>query len=212
MVVGHHDGPCDPEFFHVANGAFHALFQFLQSPLSPFQISSMQCCNVFFLRSSPYFITSSVFISLSVYPIAGASLSKLLPCTFLVGSATGGHGFSGFAPLPKVPLVFLGCPFHRPNRSGPGCFPRPTEQGEAATHFTLFACPFVLVPVRAGFRAMLVVGVGVFMDAPPQRVVGVVDAEGVVFKAHQTVEQVPAHLALLAVVLTVNINPYQLSF
>ncbi|KMN16003.1 hypothetical protein TU87_22720 [Pseudomonas weihenstephanensis] len=45
---------------------------------------------------------------------------------------------------------------------------------------------------------MLVVGVGVFMDAPPQRVVGVVDAECVVFKAHQTVEQVPAHLALLA--------------
>ena len=59
---------------------------------------------------------------------------------------------------------------------------------------------------------MLVVSVGVFMDAPPQRVVGVVDAEGVVFKAHQTVEQVPAHLALLAVVLTVNINPYRLRF
>ncbi|KVV14004.1 hypothetical protein AP059_00001 [Pseudomonas sp. TAA207] len=38
------------------------------------------------------------------------------------------------------------------------------------------------------------------MDAPPQRVVGVVDAEGAVFKAHQTVEQVPAHLAVLAVV------------
>ena len=38
------------------------------------------------------------------------------------------------------------------------------------------------------------------MDAPPQRVVGVVDAECVVFKAHQSVEQVPAHLALLAVV------------
>ena len=88
----------------------------------------------------------------------------------------------------------------------------PTEEGEAATQFTLFACPFVLVPVRTGFRAMLVVSVGVFMDAPPQRVVGVVDAECVVFKAHQTVEQVPAHLALLAVVLTVNINPYQLSF
>ena len=47
---------------------------------------------------------------------------------------------------------------------------------------------------------MLVVGVGVFMDAPLQRVVGVVDAECVVFKAHQSVEQVPAHLALLAVV------------
>ena len=59
---------------------------------------------------------------------------------------------------------------------------------------------------------MLVVGVGVFMDAPPQRVVGVVNAESAVFKAHQTVEQVPAHLALLAVVLTVNINPYRLSF
>ena len=88
----------------------------------------------------------------------------------------------------------------------------PTEQGEAAAQFPLFARLFVLVPVRAGFRAMLVVGVGVFVDAPPQRVVGVVDAECVVFKAHQTVEQVPAHLALLAVVLTVNINPYRLSF
>ena len=105
-------------------------------------------------------------------------------------------------------------PCHRP---GPGCFPRPgvavpTEQGEAAAQFTLFARLFVLVPVRAGFRAMLVVGVGVFMDAPPQRVVGVVDAECVVFKAHQAVEQVPTHLALLAVLPTVNINPYRLSF
>ena len=44
---------------------------------------------------------------------------------------------------------------------------------------------------------MLVVGVGVFMDAPPQRVVGVVDAECVVFKAHQTVEQVPAQSQFL---------------
>ena len=50
------------------------------------------------------------------------------------------------------------------------------------------------------------------MDAPPQRVVGVVDAECVVFKAHQAVEQIPAHLVLLAVVLAVNINPYRLSF
>ena len=73
----------------------------------------------------------------------------------------------------------------------------PTEEGEAATKFALFACPFVLVPVRTGFRAMLVVSVGVFVDAPPQRVVGVVDAEGVAFKAHQTVEQVPAQSQFL---------------
>ena len=59
---------------------------------------------------------------------------------------------------------------------------------------------------------MLVVSVGVFMDAPPQRVVGVVDAQFAVFKAHQTVEQVPVNLALLTVVPTVNINPYRLSF
>ena len=88
----------------------------------------------------------------------------------------------------------------------------PTEEGEAATQFTLFAGLFVLVPVRAGFRSMLVVGVGVFMEAPHQRVVGVVDAECVVFKAHQSVAQVSTHLALLAVMPTVNINPYRLSF
>ena len=88
----------------------------------------------------------------------------------------------------------------------------PAKQGEAATQFALFTRLFVLVPVRAGFRSMLVVAVGVVMDAPPQRVVGVVNAECAVFKAHQTVEQVPAHLALLAVLPTVNINLYRLSF
>ena len=44
---------------------------------------------------------------------------------------------------------------------------------------------------------MLVVSVGVFLDAPPQRVVGVVDAQFAVFKAHQTVEQVPAQSQFL---------------
>ena len=44
------------------------------------------------------------------------------------------------------------------------------------------------------------VGVGVFVEASSQRVVGVVDAQSVVFKAYQAVEQVPLQLALLAVV------------
>ena len=44
---------------------------------------------------------------------------------------------------------------------------------------------------------MLVVGVGVFVYAPPLRVVGVVDAQCAVFKAHQTVEQVPAQSQFL---------------
>ena len=38
----------------------------------------------------------------------------------------------------------------------------PTEEGEAATQFTLFSRLFVLVPLRAGFRAIAVVGIGVF--------------------------------------------------
>ena len=50
---------------------------------------------------------------------------------------------------------------------------------------------------------MWVVGVGVFVEASSQRVVGVVDAQSVVFKAYQAVEQVPLQLALLAVVPTV---------
>ena len=44
------------------------------------------------------------------------------------------------------------------------------------------------------------VGVGVFVEASSQRVVGVVDAQSVVFKAYQAVEQVPVQAALLAVV------------
>ena len=47
---------------------------------------------------------------------------------------------------------------------------------------------------------MWVVGVGVFVEASSQRVVGVVDAQPVVFKAYQAVEQVPVQAALLAVV------------
>ena len=43
-------------------------------------------------------------------------------------------------------------------------------------------------------------GVGVFVETSSQRVVGVVDAQPVVFKTHQAVEQVPLQLALLAVV------------
>ena len=39
-----------------------------------------------------------------------------------------------------------------------------------------------------------------FVQTPSQRVVGVVDAQPVVFKAYQAVEQVPVQLALLAVV------------
>ena len=39
-----------------------------------------------------------------------------------------------------------------------------------------------------------------FVQTTPQRVVGVVDAQLAVFKAHQTVEQVPVQLAVLAVV------------
>ena len=39
-----------------------------------------------------------------------------------------------------------------------------------------------------------------FVQPPPQRVVGVVDAQLAVFKAHQAVEQVPVQAALLAVV------------
>ena len=41
---------------------------------------------------------------------------------------------------------------------------------------------------------------GVFVQAPTQGVVAVVDAQLVVFKAHQPVEQVPVHTAELAVV------------
>ena len=43
-------------------------------------------------------------------------------------------------------------------------------------------------------------GVGVFVETTAQRVVGVVDAQLAVFKAHQAVEQVPVQAALLAVV------------
>ena len=39
-----------------------------------------------------------------------------------------------------------------------------------------------------------------FVEAAAQRVVGVVDAQLAVFKAHQAVEQVPVQAALLAVV------------
>ena len=39
-----------------------------------------------------------------------------------------------------------------------------------------------------------------FVETPSQRVVGVVDAQLAVFKAHQAVEQVPVQAALLAVV------------
>ena len=42
-----------------------------------------------------------------------------------------------------------------------------------------------------------------FLEAAAQRVVGVVDAQLAVFKAHQAVEQVPVQAALLAVVPTV---------
>ena len=41
-----------------------------------------------------------------------------------------------------------------------------------------------------------------FVETPPQRVVGVVDAQLAVFKAHQAVEQVPVQLAVLAAVPT----------
>ena len=44
------------------------------------------------------------------------------------------------------------------------------------------------------------VGVGVFVQTPTQRVVGVVDAQLAVFKAYQAVKQVPVQAALLAVV------------
>ena len=43
-------------------------------------------------------------------------------------------------------------------------------------------------------------GVGVFVETSSQRVVGVVDAQLAVFKAHQAVKQVPVQSALLAVV------------
>ena len=43
-------------------------------------------------------------------------------------------------------------------------------------------------------------GVGVFVETSSQRVVGVVDAQPVVFKTYQAVEQVPVQAALLAVV------------
>ena len=52
---------------------------------------------------------------------------------------------------------------------------------------------------------MWVVGVGVFVEASSQRVVGVVDAQSAVFKAYQAVEQVPAQAALLAVVPAANL-------
>ena len=77
------------------------------------------------------------------------------------------------------------------------------EQCETAPQFALFAGLFVLVPLQARFASVWVVGVGVFVEASSQRVVGVVDAQSVVFKAYQAVEQVPLQLALLAVVPTV---------
>ena len=72
----------------------------------------------------------------------------------------------------------------------------PAEQGETAPQFALFAGLFVLVPLRARFVSVWVVGVGVFVEASSQRVVGVVDAQSVVFKAHETVEQVLVQAAV----------------
>ena len=52
---------------------------------------------------------------------------------------------------------------------GRGAFPRqgvavPAVESEAAAQFALLACLFVVVPLRAGFGAFSVVGVGVFVQ------------------------------------------------
>ena len=76
----------------------------------------------------------------------------------------------------------------------------PAVEGEAAAQFALFACLFVVVPLRAGFGAFSMVGVGAFTQTATEGVVDVVDAQARVVKAYQAVEQVPVQLALLAVV------------
>ena len=88
---------------------------------------------------------------------------------------------------------------------GRGSFPGegvavPAVEGETAAQFALFTRLFVVVPLRAGFGAFSVVGVGAFTQAPAEGVVDVVDAQTHVVELHQAVEQVPVQLALLAVV------------
>ena len=80
-----------------------------------------------------------------------------------------GHEAAGFED------VVHGAPGAAAVGLGRGAFPRegvavPAVEGEAAAQFALFTCLFVVVPLRAGFGAFSVVGVGVFAqtEAVPQ--------------------------------------------
>ena len=78
---------------------------------------------------------------------------------------------------------------------GRGAFPGegvavPAVEGEAAAQFALFTRLFVVVPLRAGFGAFSMVGVGAFTQATTEGVVDVVDAQARVVKARQAIKQV----------------------